>query len=702
MRRTGSILVALALVFMGLAALVPAPASAADASSSGAPSTEQIRQKHEAEFRRTHQDSAGNLRPDLWRAGVTQQQDMATTNMSGQQIPGQDGVGPKTAPGVVGATWSQIGPAPVRVDQEQNFQGAGPDSGEVGDVAIDPAGTTDRIVYIVSNDGGVWKTTNGDAAPNAVVWTPLTDNMPSNSMGAIALDPTNSSIVYAGTGNRFNNGFFKGVGLYRSTDGGATWAQPAGNGSLNNRAIYRIVLPSFNVVLVATNGGLFKSVDGGTSYGNNAPTYDNGLAVHAGDIVDLHLGTEGNGRVYASTRGGTLHRSTDSGSTFGGSLFDGNIPAGASYVSFSQATLDTKIIYANIQTPNVPNPPPPGSTQKDGRIFRTSNGDQANPTWANVAAGSANALGCQCGYDQTIGVDPQDNNTVYQGYQELYVTTNGGTSWPKVSASKIHWDHHALTFSPPSHRTGAPTRAWVGQDGGISYTSDRGANFSLPDEGGLATNLFRGLGIGTGSAVNRGYSFGGTQDTGTLHHTNTTPGTDWHLSIDGDGGQVAVDHCDAKHAMGSDNGFFISTPNINTTIFSQTNNGFGTSGTPTVTQVDNMAFDPNCGSRAYVGDAGNGFWQTTDNGANFTKIHTFPAHVVAMSQRVGSPNTMWVGLGDGTTQRSDNLNLGTTSTWTSHAVTGAPAGQQIGYPGGIAMDWADATGNTVVATFEGF
>ena len=107
----------------------------------------------------------------------------------------------------------QYGPEPLRIDAEQNFQGTGPDAGMIAELAIDPRGTTDQVVYQSNNDGGIWKTTDGGAT-----WTPLTDYMPSNSMGARHARAGNPSIVYAGTGNLFNNGYFNPpVSTARST-----------------------------------------------------------------------------------------------------------------------------------------------------------------------------------------------------------------------------------------------------------------------------------------------------------------------------------------------------------------------------------------------------------------------------------------------------------------------------------------------------
>src|SRR5262249_10755635 len=159
---------------------------------------QQQREERAREFQQEHTDASGTVRSDLWRKGIEDFKKMAI------------GAGINLAPkgesfgGVVGVQWTQNGPAPLRIDHEQNFQGAGPDSGEVLDVAIDPRNATDNVIYIATNDGGIWKSTDGGTS-----WKPKTDFMSSLSMGAVTLDPGNPSIVYAGTGNLFD-----GAGLF--------------------------------------------------------------------------------------------------------------------------------------------------------------------------------------------------------------------------------------------------------------------------------------------------------------------------------------------------------------------------------------------------------------------------------------------------------------------------------------------------------
>jgi hypothetical protein len=114
-------------------------------------------------------------------------------------------------------SWSSIGPQPIDTPY-----GASVVSGRVTALAIDPSNPS--IVYLGGAQGGVWKTTNGGAS-----WSPLTDTQASLAIGSIALDPTNSSTVYVGTGEEnFSGDSYYGAGILKSTDGGTTWAHICG------------------------------------------------------------------------------------------------------------------------------------------------------------------------------------------------------------------------------------------------------------------------------------------------------------------------------------------------------------------------------------------------------------------------------------------------------------------------------------------
>src|SRR5215831_4112472 len=104
-------------------------------------------------YLRTRRDRHGNTRSDLLKRGAEQFQRMPLH--AGAALPPP--AGPPVPTIFAGVSWVPIGPQPLRIDREQNFQGSGPDSGEVVDILIDPSGAADTVIYAATNNGGVWK-----------------------------------------------------------------------------------------------------------------------------------------------------------------------------------------------------------------------------------------------------------------------------------------------------------------------------------------------------------------------------------------------------------------------------------------------------------------------------------------------------------------------------------------------------------------
>ena len=186
-------------------------------------------------------------------------------------------------PGGVGR-WKPIGPAPLTVRNEQMFCGPGPTAGQVRDLAIDPTPGAAATIYMASNSAGLWKSTDGGAS-----WKPVNDQLPSLRIGAVALDPDEPSIVYAGSGNLFDGslGERRGAGLFKSIDRGATWMRIDGGlegSTLARGGINRIVVTGPEQVAVGTQQALTLSSDGGATFDDNNPA-------HSGFIAALALDT---------------------------------------------------------------------------------------------------------------------------------------------------------------------------------------------------------------------------------------------------------------------------------------------------------------------------------------------------------------------------------------------------------------------------
>ena len=292
-------------------------------------------------------------------------------------------------------------------------------------------------------------------------------------------------------GNLFNNGFFNPTGVYRSVDAGQTWTNVA-KSVFGSRGINRMTSPSANVLLVATNNGLFKSIDGGTNFGT-APSFTNGSPVLNGSISDLHLDTTTANSVFAAVNGSGIFQSTDGGSTWGANLF-------TEHQRRADCELQLHLLLA------VDQPEQPDHLRQRRRRHRLPV-DRAAAERLQLQqplrlhrrrreldrAGHRRRVGLRGrGPDASAATTrrsasiPADANKVYIGFQRLLYSSNGGAGpFNAVSDNKIHWDEHAIVFSPSTHPSlGPETRVWVGNDGGVARSDNAGGTWDNLNENG--------------------------------------------------------------------------------------------------------------------------------------------------------------------------------------------------------------------------
>lgn len=215
---------------------------------------------------------------------------------------------------------------------------------------------------------------------------------------------------------------------------------------------------------------------------------------------------------------------------------------------------------------------------------------------------------------------------------------------------------------------------YVGNDGGIATSPDKGATWSSIDEG-IASNLFFSFDIGRGNTTNRQYSYGGTQDTGIIDRRPGDAGKDWHLGIDGDGGATVVSRQDPTIAYSTDDGCFARTTNSggNWSTFKAAATGLPVCAFNNDSQLGLFAVDPNTQANLFGANGAQLFRSTnaTAGGPVFTEIDNgFPAGITAFGTLASDSNTLWVGLADGTIRRTTNA-LAATPGWSTLTVTGA-------------------------------
>ncbi|MDZ7647760.1 MAG: hypothetical protein U5K54_11580 [Cytophagales bacterium] len=141
-------------------------------------------------------------------------------------------------------------------------------SGRISDFAVNPTNTSEY--YVATSSGGVWKTTN-----KGVTYNPIFDSQGSYSIGCVTLDPSNSSVVWVGSGENNNQRAVSyGDGVYKSEDAGKTWKNM---GLKNSEHISEIIVHPTdpNIIYVGAYGpvwseggerGVYKSIDGGATW----------------------------------------------------------------------------------------------------------------------------------------------------------------------------------------------------------------------------------------------------------------------------------------------------------------------------------------------------------------------------------------------------------------------------------------------------
>ncbi|MFM7150446.1 MAG: S8 family serine peptidase, partial [Gemmataceae bacterium] len=460
---------------------------------------------------------------------ITKAEDLGVKGWDGATGYGLDPAGaPPTSIPLNGTFWTMVGPAPIT---DAQVPGSGVASGRLTGIAAHP--TNANIIYVASAGGGVWRTVNGGRN-----WSPLTDNQASLFMGSIAISRSNPSVLYAGTGEATNSATsFYGRGILKSTNGGTSWSLLTNSGAFDRKTVSSIAVAGNNPNIVfatvsgngangtAGGGGLFKSTNGGATWTNvssgipnvnGAETFTSVVVNPTNsNIVYLAIGTDFNGDaangVYVSTDGGTNWSA-------------GDFPLGGNNgtIELALARSNPSIVFAAV------------TDRTSGgilNIFRTAN---AGVNWTATTL-PPNYLGTQGWYASAIGVSPTNPDLVFVGGLDVLLSSDAGQSWTNTNAGANgngpHVDHHAMTFD-------ASNRLLDGNDGGIwrlNNSTVGSINWGNLN-GNLATAQFIG---GDVHPTNPNIAYGGTQDNGTLKFTGNRG---WEVILGGDGGFSRVDY----------------------------------------------------------------------------------------------------------------------------------------------------------------
>lgn len=367
-----------------------------------------------------------------------------------------------------------------------NWRHIGPEimSGRIVDVAVPPG--RDHTIYAASASGGVWKTVNQGTS-----WIPLTDDLPSASVGDVTVAPSNPDLVWIGMGeaNIFRSSM-SGTGVYKSPDGGKTWKHM---GLAATHHIARIVIHPQNpdVVYVAACGheyttnpqrGVYKTTDGGNSWKKILYIDDKTAA------IDLVMDPSDSDRLYAAMwkrirrpwhdpkiePGNGIYRTTDGGKKW--EKLTGNLPPSgkAGRIGLAVCRSNPRVVYAFIDVHYLgrarSGSPEEGEKEiKPAELYRS---DDRGDNWRKVSGNTELLQYLVRTYGWVFGqvrVDPNDEDTVYLMGVPLIKSTDGGRTFHQLKDRGLHGDHHALWIDPSDSR-----HLVNGNDGGINLSYDGG------------------------------------------------------------------------------------------------------------------------------------------------------------------------------------------------------------------------------------
>ncbi len=564
-----------------------------------------------------------------------------------------------------------------------------------------------KTIYVGTAGGGIWKSTNAGASFKSMF------DKYCQSIGAIAINQKNPSIVYVGTGeSNMRNSVSIGNGLYKTTDGGDNWKMI---GLDSSEHISKIVInpETPDIIYVAVPGtlwgssknrGVYKSINGGE-------TWEKILYIDTqtgcGDIL---MDPTNPNIIFASTwqfirtpysfdsggKGSGLYKSTDAGKTWK-EIKNGLPEKPFGRIAMTLSASNPQKMWAIVES------------NKTGLYISTDGGE----TWKNQSA-SLNVT-ARPFYFSTIVVDPKDEKRVYRPAFSFAYSSDGGHSFTEASynGAWVHSDMHALWINPTNTNV-----MYVGTDGGIYTSLDKGITWQFNH--GLPVGQFYHVAFDQKEPYN---VYGGLQDNGSWKAPSAGPGgignANWE-NVGGGDGFWTVPDIDGKTVYSESQGGEMSRVDL-TTLKSETIQPQKTAteeklrwnwNTPIVTGAKNP-------KNLYVG--AQYLYKSTDQGRNWKRISPdLTTNDKKKQQQEGSgglsadntsaenhctiftiaessldENLVWIGTDDGNLQYTADAGI----TWTNVSANISKSGiAKQAWVSSIQPSQFDK--NTVYATFE--
>lgn len=393
-----------------------------------------------------------------------------------------------------------------------------------------------KVIYAATASGGLWKTIN-----NGQSWDPIFDNEDVISLGAVAVDQRDTSIVWLGSGEANNSrSSYWGDGIYKSTNGGQSWENM---GLPESHHIGRVLIhpTNSNVVYVAALGhlysenperGLYKTTNGGKSW-------DKVLEIQRADgkyigVVDVAMSPDDPNTLIAAAydkirrpwtfneggEGSAIYKSTDGGKNW--KKLSNGLPGGfLGRIGVAYAPGNANVVYANIENVNVDGisteerrrmlevgiPLGRGQSVKGTEMYRSDDGGE---TWRKISPEGEDVGGYPSYYYQQVRVDPNDEDHVYVLGIRVWETKDGGDTWGQPF--RFGGDNHAMWIDPADSK-----HMLLGYDHGMGITYDAGKTWYHPDE--IPLSQFYAVDVDMAYPYN---VYGGLQDNGSVRGPSTS------------------------------------------------------------------------------------------------------------------------------------------------------------------------------------
>ena len=442
----------------------------------------------------------------------------------------------------------------------------------------DPNDSTKRKVWVGGVAGGLWF--NNNILDEKSSWQKVNDLWDNIAIGWIAADPSNSKIIYVGTGERGGSGSTDntggsgsgGAGLWKTIDAGTTWKRLEStvpdytklNSAAKWREVYKIIVNAKGEVFVLSYGGILRSKDGGATWttlsGTNAPASDD-----VDKVSDMELASDG--ILYVAEGSGLfatkiLKSTNDSVNAFKDITPAGKFTNGRVEFALAPSTKgESQVIYAVSAI---------SGTAKANFFLKSFD---AGTTWTTMKVPVYDDInngpekpfmGDQGSYDLILGTHETNPNALYVAGIAYSVSVDSGSTWlPKRGYSELgelmHVDNHAFVARP-----GFPNEAIFGNDGGVYYAPDwatSGKNYPKIKSRNRGYNVTQYFSIDINNTGNSGTIVVGSQDNGTHSLLSSYGKMSGGTAINGgDGGLTFIDKIDTNIVISS---YTHVTPRLN-------------------------------------------------------------------------------------------------------------------------------------------